>query len=823
MNNNEADIPVLSSLDKNLSFDAKADIPVLSSPNQSGSLSAKSAKSKSLGIQGKAVGRGETKRPSRLGLMSLLVLGLTGVLTFEPMIGQIPAAQAQTVPAAARRGFTLLQQGLVNDAIAAFKQAIASSPQSVDAKLGLAQAYQKAGKDAEAWNAYQQVLALSPNNQPALKAVGLLGSYRQEWQARGIDALTTLLKLTPNDISARAARGLLLGYQGRYSEAFADYRIALQNPTPDTLLGAAQIYTFSGDAKQGLEFFKRYQATGKAIPIYQVAAYGRALRETGNTSQAIQVLKQALSQSGKFPGTEVDIRSALAQAYAANRQVPEALAVLQPLRSKKDATLAVARSLTTIGRSEGNSQLYREGAALYRQILGSSSQAPQNLVREAADVLSELPEERAVALSLYKQLIAVQPDNKTLLVKQLLLESQLGQISDADLASRLLPALQPLPSDAAELKSLAQGLAQLDPPNPALLSVYQSLLSSNVDAPFLNFRVAQIFLQQNQLAQAKSALAAYKATASGAADLAPDLLLADIQRREGNLDASAQTYEALIARNPSDDLLNGALRGLAGVRLAQGQADQAIAIYDQLLQRNPNDLRTALGRATIAYQAKRITQTEAEAVLQRWLSAEPATNTPPELINLVGTLPPSPAREALYTALLAVAPDNVPLQLRQLQVLAVRDPQGAKDRVAQLIARNPDNIGAYFVQGELAQNLGDLELASVAYSGILAKQPNNTDAIAALAGVRFQQKKFVAATELYNRILAINPKDLLARRALAELSLAQDQPFTALERFKQLQQEQLASSSNPEFINRVQRLEVDILKRRGFQPYWERF
>ncbi|MGB5960289.1 MAG: tetratricopeptide repeat protein [Coleofasciculaceae cyanobacterium] len=820
MNNNKVDISVLSSLDKCQSFDNKVNIPVKSSPNQSNSF----AKNNSLGTQGKATSRSQTKRPSKFGLISLLVLGLTGVLTFEPMIGQIPAAQAQAVPAAARRGFTLLQQGLVNDAIAAFKQAIANSPQSLDAKLGLAQAYQKAGKDSEAWSAYQQVLAQSPNNQPALKAVGLLGSYRQEWQVKGIDALTTLLKLTPNDISSRAARGLLLGYQGRYSEAFADYQIALQNPTPDTLLGAAQIYTFSGDAKQGLEFFKRYQATGKTIPIYQVAAYGRALRETGSVSQAIQVLKQALSQSGKFPGTEIDIRSALAQAYAANRQVPKALAVLEPLRSKKDGTLALARSLTTIGRSEGDTQLYREGAALYRQILGSSSEASQSLVREAADVLSELPEERAAALVLYKQLIAVQPDNKTLLVKQLLLESQLGQISDADLASRLLPALQPLPTDAAELRSLGLGLAQLDPPNPVLLSVYQNLLSSNVDAPFLNFRVAQIFLQQNQLAEAKSALAAYKATASGADDLAPDLLLADIQRREGNLDASAQTYEALIARNQiGDDLLNGALRGLAGVRLAQGQPDQAIALYDQLLQRNPNDLRTALGRATIAYQAKRINQTDAEAVLNRWLSTEPATNTPPELINLVGTLPPAPEREALYTALLAVAPNDVPLQLRQLQVLAVRDPQGAKDRVAQLIARNPDNIGAYFVQGELAQNLGDLELASLAYSGILAKQPNNIDALAALAGVRFEQRKFVAATGLYNQILAINPKNLLARRALAELSLAQDQPFTALERFKQLQQEQLVSLSNPEFVNRVQRLEVDILKRRGFQPYWERF
>lgn len=755
----------------------------------------------------------------------LIVLGLAGGITIEPMIGQIPAAQAQSVSAAARRGFTLLQQGLVNDAIAAFKQALASSPQSLDAKLGLAQAYQKAGKDAEAWDAFQKVLAQDPNNKPALKAVGLLGGYRQEWQVGGIEALDTLLSQTPSDIAARAQRGLLLGYQGRYTEAFADYQIALaNNPTPETLLGAAQIYTYSGDYTRGLDLFKRYQATGKAIPIYQVSAYALALRETGNVTQAIQILNAQLQQSKKFDSTEVEIRSSLAQAYAANKQLPEALKVLDTLRGKKEAALFLARSLTTIGRNQDRTDLYQEGATLYRQILASTPQPSLALVKEAAEVLSELPAERAAALALYQQLTQLQPSNKSLLVKQLLLESQLGQISQADLEQRLVSALQPLPSDLGELRSLAQGLQQLDPPNPALLPVYQKVLASGVEAPFLNFRLAQMFLQRNQLTQAKLALTAYKATSIGASDLTSDLLLADIERREGNLEASVQRYQALINRNPSDNLLNDALRGLAGVRLAQGRADDAIALYDQLLQRHPNDLRTALGRATIAYQAKRISQTEAEAVLGRWLSNQPANNTPQELINLVGTLPPAPERESLYNSLLTVAPENIQLQLRQLQVLASRDPQGAKDRVAQLIARNPDNLGAYFVQGELAQNLGDLDLASQAYSSVLARQPDNTGALAALAGVRFQQKKFVEATKLYNRILAINPKDLLARRALAELSVAQDQPFTALERFKLLQQEQVvAKAENLEFVNRIQHLEVDILKRRGFQPYWERY
>lgn len=758
-------------------------------------------------------------------LACFIMLGLAGGLPVVPMNWLVPAAQAQAVPAAVRQAQSLFNQGRVNDAIAAFQQALRSFPNSLEAKLGLAQAYQKAGKDADAWNAYQRVLEQNPNNVPALKAVGLLGSYRAEWQSRGIEALTTLLSQNPNDKDARSQRALLLGYQGRYSESFADYQIALQNPTPDTLLGAAQIYTFSGDAQQGLALFQRYLATGKAIPIYQVPAYAQALRETGNSSQAIQILRQALGQAQKVPGMETEIRSALAQAYQANQQLSEALAVLEPLRGKKDAALQLARSLTTIGRRERRTDLYQEGATLYRQVLASTSQPSFSLVKEVADVLSELPSERAAALELYQQLTAQQPNNKTLLVKQLVLANQLGQISRTELEQRLLAEFQPLPSDAAEQRALALALLPLDPPNPALLPVYQDLLNAGVDVPFLNFRVAQMLIQQNQLGAAKQALAAYTATSLGASDLTPELLLAEIDRREGNLEASARRYQSIIERNPSEILLNSALRGLAGIRLAQGRVDDAIALYDQLIQRNPDDLIVRLGRTSLAYQTKRISEAEASAVLNQWLQTQPATDAPPELFSLVGALPPSAEREALYNALLAIDPDNTPVQLRRLQVIAARDPELAKTEIAQLIARNPDNLSAYFVQGELALALDDYELASQAYQAILSREPNNTGALMALAGVRFTQQEFAAASELYQRVLELEPNNLMARRNLAELSVAQDQPFVALQRFRELNQEQQteAGTDNPELVNRIQRIEVDILKRRGFQPYWERY
>jgi tetratricopeptide (TPR) repeat protein len=735
--------------------------------------------------------------------------------------------EAQSVPSEIRQGFNQLQQGRVDAAIATFQDAVRRYPNSLEAKLGLGIAYRRAGRDADAWQTYQQVLQQDPNNLLALRTLGTLGGFRPEWQAKGIEALTRLLAIAPNDTEALAQRALLLSYQGRLAESIADYQVVLsRTQTPDILLAAAQVYTYTGDFARGLALFNQYRsATGRSITGNAVVAYSRALRGSGNPAEAVQVLQSQLPR--QINALAIEMRSELSQAYLDNGQPAEALAILDPLRGRSDARLPLARALNEIGQRRQIASLLTEVASLYRQVLAETPNPSVSLVREAADVLSGIPQERPYALQLYRQLALQQPSDRTLALQQLGLETQLGLVSRADLRRRLQSVLRPLPPDPGQRAGLARGLLRIEP-DAEFLPEYQALVLS-VNEPFLNFRIAQMLIQRNDLAGAKTAIAVYKATPAGANDRASELLLAEVDRREGNLEASAQRYQALLSSGTGDaDVQSGALRGLAGIRLAQGKADEALSLYDQLIARNPQDGSIQLARASIAYQTRRISLAEAEAVLNTWVQTR--ADTPPELYSLVAILPPDAKREPLYLALVQADPGNIPVQTRLIQTIAQRDLLAARVRANQLLAQARANFGRgdtpeyYFLQGQLAEAAGNLEVAGAAYQAVLAREPDNVDALSSLGGIRFQQRRFESAENLYVQVLELKPDDLVAQRSLADLTAAQGKPIEALQRFEQLQvQLSTNGTGDPAISRRMQEIKEDLLKQRGFQPSWERF
>jgi cellulose synthase operon protein C len=761
------------------------------------------------------------------GLISQPVLSLTN--------SDVLIAQAQsTSESQVRQAYTLLRRGDVNRAIASFQAILRRYPQSIDARLGLAIAYRRQGLINEAWTTYGQVLDQDPTNQLALSTVGQLAAFRPDWQEKGIQALTTLLNFNPNDLEARAQRALLYGYRGNFADAVADYQIVLaNNPTPNVLLDAAQIYTFSGNPQEGIALFNRYQeVSGKSISGDAAIAYGRALRQTNNTFLAITVLKSELESPKISDEQTVRAIGELSLAYLDNGQNAEALAILETLRNRGDelALLTIARSLNEIGTKTNQQNFSEEAALIYRQVLERNFNPSPSLIREVADVLSGVPSQQQYSLALYRQLASREPEDKSLLVLQLALEKKLGNISQTELMQRLQIALQSLPTNPGDRERLAQALVRIDSPEPILLNTYQSLIASGVNQPFLYFRIAQMYLQSNELRAAKDALRAYISTPQGARDPSTELLLADIDLREGNLEASAGRYESLIATNPADSSISqAALRGLAGVRVIQKRSNDALVLYDRLVALNPQNLTYQLGQASLAYQVGRISEQQANSILNSWLAARSSMDISPELFGLVATLPPSAERESLYKDLLKVDPNNIPIQLRLVQVVARRNPNEARILVRQLIANNPSNIGAYFVQGQLGQDIGDLDLASNSYETILKLEPENADALSALGGVRFQERRYDDAEDLYNRAIAIRPQDWQVRISLATVAVARDLPLKALQDLEQLQIERSANGQqfDSEFDRRLneqkQRIEESLIRRRGFQPPWERF
>lgn len=765
-------------------------------------------------------------------------------LPWHPVLSQVLSQgsnpdrlPATSIPLAIREAYTFLQQGLINDAIPRFEAAVRQYPQSLEAKLGLSIAYRRAGQIQQAWDLYHVILAQFPDQPLVLKSVGVVGSYRPEWQQQGIAALDRLLALHPDDPDAHGLRGRLYSYRGEFEKALADLEIALvRQPRPEVQLDAAEVYTYTGQPDRALPLFAAALGSQPGLMQRSIGvplAYAQALRETGALADAFTVLQAALaSQPGDHTPEAAQLRAGLALTYLDNQQPEAALTVLEPLRGREDALRPLASALNAIGQREVIPELRQEAARLYRQLLAQTADPDPGLLREVADVLSSIPGEAATALALYRQMAATQPDDPAFAIRQISLQAQLNQLPRATLWQRLQPYVDPLPDNFYQKRRIAQALVLLEP-LPELIPVYRQLLAEAVGEPFLNFRLAQALVEINALAEAKVAIATYQAFPTAAKDLTPELLLAEIDRRLGNLEASATRYQALIDRQPADiNIWDAALRGLAGVRVAQGRAQEALAVYDQLRDRYPDSPVVQLGWTSVAYQAEHVSLSDAESVLDDWLATRPETETPIELYDLVATLPPDPDREPLYRRLVDNDPTNIPLQLRLMQALVTlqaRDEAAKRGQQllerAQAVIPDYEQVAAYWVlAGQVAHALGDNDRAESALQKALDREPENANILALLAGIYFENRRYTAAQRLYRRLADRQPENREASRSLAELSAVQGNRLDALQKMQTLQRDDLArGTSSPALEQRLQELQIELLKQRGFQPEWERF
>ena len=116
---------------------------------------------------------------------------------------------------------------------------------------------------------------------------------------------------------------------------------------------------------------------------------------------------------------------------------------------------------------------------------------------------------------------------------------------------------------------------------------------------------------------------------------------------------------------------------------------------------------------------------------------------------------------AAYREMLAIAPESAAAHAGLGRSLfRVRSYQGAWDALARATALDPavSRDGAvHHLMGQAAQALGRTEQAAEHYERALQLDPRNAPVLDRLAMVRFGQRQYAAALDLYGRLLEIDP------------------------------------------------------------------
>jgi cytochrome c-type biogenesis protein CcmH/NrfG len=137
--------------------------------------------------------------------------------------------------------------------------------------------------------------------------------------------------------------------------------------------------------------------------------------------------------------------------------------------------------------------------------------------------------------------------------------------------------------------------------------------------------------------------------------------------------------------------------------------------------------------------------------------------------------------------LIQTDPSYIPVQARFVELMAQQNPTAAMRYVEDLIAKNPENIDVYFLQGNIAEQTGNLRQAGTAYEAILSLQSENIDALSALGGIRFRQRRYQSAVEAFSHVLTLQPDHAIARAALTDLEQILRRRVPALRQAEQVQ------------------------------------
>ncbi len=625
-------------------------------------------------------------------------------------------------------------------ALPIYKQLSVLIPQSAEVFNTLYELTLRNGTKDEALLYLKKYADLKPGDALAQRTLGDL-LYERKDRPGALTAYRTLVKA---DSSAK-------GFYKRYAELVImegkeDQIVEVLSAAINVGEADVTMYSRRGDIlrKQGqyLKAAAMYEKASQLDPKNSalLSALADCQLKSNNSAAAAMTYEQAIAMN---PAASAEYK-ALGDLYMQQKKTDAAVRSYKKyLERNSDNTLA-----KLVGEQALSQKNYPEAVKYLGMVGGEEARSPAFLLMFGKACYNTKDE--AKALTIYKQLALLLPDNPDVFQTLYDLQSGAGQKDEALAYLKKYAALKP--GDAQAQRSLGDMLYERKDAAGAL-AAYRTALKANPQAKGFYKRYAELVMSSSPVQEEKTkvlvgAIEANEADAAMYRTLAdiyrtqglcpkaiphyqkaiqmdsrdPTLLsaLAECQVKNGALQDAILTYEQATAMNPA---ANKEYKALGDLYMQQKKADQAISAYKKYVDKNPSEVTLAKFIGEQEYKAKNYAEakkylgmvsgdeTKTVAFLDIYGKASYAAKDYPTALNI-------------YKQLALLTPKD-PEVFKNLYEISgqLEKPEEVITYVKRYTALSPGDAGAQKFLGEQLYDRKDYAGSLAAYQAALKADP----------------------------------------------------------------------------------------------------
>ena len=610
-------------------------------------------------------------------------------------------------------------------ALSYYQKAYALDPKNPYSLYGIPNTLSILKRYSEAIPAFQRFLVSYPGHPKGLRGLADAYTFSGQYQ-EAADLNGLILAHNAKDFGAALQAAQVLAWSKNYEESGRFYRMALavQPNSGDVWTEYAETLSYAKDDRAREAFNRALQIN----PQSQRALLGMAnvLSWSGEYGSAVPYYGEALKSDPNNLKARLALADALAFSNRAAMAIPEYEAALKLAPDSPQARLGLGRALTLVKQ-------YPEAIALLSPLV---KEQPTNA--EALEMLgvAQIANQPGAAVATFEDLLKLQDQAAARANTLATLGDLRGKLNQPDEARaayeeaiKLAPQdnkvalsytrtlmLQELYEDA---EPVLDGVLQRDPANQAGL-ILQATMAARLEQ---NERAAALTeqLQTLPLEVSDDALNLFYALRGSGNAVAANRLLAQLAEG-GNA-----TPENLIK--------------VANAVRDTGQEEASYALYQRVLQADADNTQAhlQLAEAYMRRQEFDAAQKEVDAVLARQPGSVPAT---------------------VMGATLALRREHSDATYENATIVA-----------KNALEKDPNNISARLLLGEVASTRSNFALAVENYSAVLEAQPNNLQARLGLARNLNYLKQVDKSIEEYQLLVHQAPDDATVKLELAQVFL----------------------------------------------------